>query len=151
MQPQLDIPQELSLIDSFKDLYKTFGKSSIENLRHVYSDDIVFTDPVHTIQGLNNLSSYFESISENLTECQFIFLDEVVGEHTAFFKWEMIYRHPSIKSNAELKIPGSTYIRFSDKIDIHDDFYDMGAMLYEHLPLIGGAVRLVKSRLKKTD
>lgn len=151
MQPQFQIQQEDSLIESFKELYSTFAKSSIVNLQHIYSDKIVFTDPVHRIEGLNNLVSYFESISENLTECRFVFLEEIIDDHSAFFKWEMIYRHPSIKSNAELKIPGSTYIRYSDKIEVHDDFYDMGAMLYEHLPLVGGAVRLIKSRLKKTD
>ncbi|WHI49643.1 hypothetical protein P3339_14310 [Microbulbifer sp. MLAF003] len=38
-------------------------------------------------------------------------------------------------------------VRFSDKVFYHEDFYDMGAMVYEQVPLLGSLIRKIKSRL----
>ena len=34
-----------------------------------------------------------------------------------------------------------------DKIIVHQDFFDGGAMLYEHLPVMGWAIRKLKERM----
>lgn len=152
MQIHLKSVSEPTIIETFKAFYSCFDSRSLSSLQNIYADDVVFSDPVHVIEGLDDLMKYFESMCSNLTECRFDFIDEMIGSHAAFFKWEMTYRHPSIKSNTELKILGTTYIGFTNgKVTVHDDFYDMGAMLYEHLPVVGHAIRLVKSRLRKTD
>ncbi|MGH1439720.1 MAG: nuclear transport factor 2 family protein [Cellvibrionaceae bacterium] len=136
-------------IVAFKRFYQQFDQHSLDLLGDIYSENVTFSDPVHMIQGLQVLKSYFEGMCGNLSHCRFEFIDEVVGENNACFKWEMHYSHPSLKSNAPLKLIGATFIEYSDKIDAHEDFYDMGAMLYEHLPVLGSAVRLVKSRIQK--
>lgn len=136
-------------IDAFKQFYRQFDKQSLDALDEIYSENVTFSDPVHRVQGLDTLKQYFESMCGNLTQCRFDFIDEVRGMNNACFKWEMHYSHPSLKSNSPLKLMGATFIEYSDKIDVHEDFYDMGAMLYEHLPLIGSAIRLVKSRIQK--
>lgn len=136
---------------AFKQFYRQFDQQSLNALDGIYSEDVTFSDPVHIIQGSDKLKQYFESMCGNLTSCRFDFIDEVIGENDACFKWEMHYSHRSLKSNAPLRLMGTTFIKYSEKIDAHEDFYDMGAMLYEHLPLIGSAVRLVKSRIKKSS
>lgn len=135
------------LIVEFKQLYNTFDKDSLVSLGQLYSEDVTFADPLHVIQGLPALTQYFYAMCGNLTECRFEFIDEIVGQDSAFFKWHMHYRHPSIRANKLLTLTGATLIHFSDKIDRHEDFYDMGAMLYEHIPLIGSAIGFVKSRI----
>jgi len=136
---------------AFKKFYRQFDQQSLTFLGEIYSDDVTFSDPVHMIQGLDTLKQYFESMCGNLTQCRFDFIDEIIGENDACFKWEMHYSHPSLKSNAPLKLMGATFIKYSDKIDSHEDFYDMGAMLYEHLPLVGSAIRLIKCRIQKNS
>ena len=34
-----------------------------------------------------------------------------------------------------------------DKVEVHEDFYDMGAMLYEQLPVLGNVTRWLRMRL----
>ena len=34
-----------------------------------------------------------------------------------------------------------------DRVHFHQDYFDAGALLYEHLPLMGGAIRWLKGRL----
>jgi hypothetical protein len=49
-----------------------------------------------------------------------------------------------------LKLTGVSIINFTDgRITSQEDFYDMGAMTYEHIPLLGGAIRVVKARMMK--
>ncbi len=136
-------------LEAFKQYYQAFDRQLFDDLDQVYSDNVVFSDPVHEIQGLNTLKQYFKEMCGNLTDCQFEFVDEVVDENSACFKWEMHYRHPSIKRNKPLTLTGISLIKFSDKVEYHEDFYDMGAMLYEHIPVLGSAVRMIKSRLAK--
>lgn len=138
-------------VSLLKRFYREFDKHSLNQLGDIYADDVTFSDPIHLVQGLDTLKSYFESMCGNLSECKFEFIDEVIGENNACLKWEMYYSHPSLKSNSKLQLSGATFIEYSDKVDMHQDFYDMGAMLYEHLPVLGSAVRLVKSRMTKDD
>jgi len=135
----------------FKQFYRRFDQHSFDMLDKIYDKDVIFSDPIHTISGIETLKRYFEEMCGNLSHCRFEFIDEVLGDGNACFKWEMHYSHPSLKSNTPLSLMGATFIEYSDKIDTHEDFYDMGAMLYEHLPVLGSAVRLVKSRIQKNE
>lgn len=141
-----DLPAPVA---AFKHYYQTFDQQSLDDLDGIYSQDVTFTDPVHVIQGRDKLKTYFKSMCGKLTACRFEFIDETIQDGTAFFKWQMHYRHPSIQKNASLQLVGASAIKFSDKIDSHEDFYDMGAMLYEHIALLGSAIRVIKSRISK--
>lgn len=136
-------------ITAFKQFYEQFDQASFHLLDDIYADSVTFSDPIHRIEGLPNLKAYFEHMCHNLSDCRFHFLSELISSSQACFKWEMHYQHPSLKSNAPLTLSGVTLITFSDKVESHEDFYDMGAMLYEHLPVMGGAIRFLKSRMIK--
>lgn len=134
-------------ITRLKQFYNTFDSQSLDELGDVYADDVVFTDPVHVISGIGRLKSYFQGMCGNLTECRFEFTDEVIKDGKACLKWNMYYRHPKIRGNAPLQITGVSLIGYSQKIDTHQDFYDMGSMLYEHLPIIGMVIRKLKAAI----
>jgi hypothetical protein len=42
-----------------------------------------------------------------------------------------------------------SYLQFdkAGKVRYHRDYFDLGAMLYEHLPLLGSLVKTIKRRL----
>jgi hypothetical protein len=132
----------------FKLFYADMKQTSLVKLGDIYSDDIVFCDPVHQVQGLANVMAYLESSVANVEECRFEYLDEVIGDGTAYIKWNMHYLHPSI-SNQVQTLRGVTHLHFDDKISYHEDIYDMGAMVYEHIPLMGFATKMVKRRMSK--
>jgi hypothetical protein len=81
-----------------------------------------------------------------LSECRIEYLDEIIGDRSAYVKWVMHYRHPRL-GNRLISVRGVSHLKFSDKIDFQEDFYDMGAMLYEQLPLLGNVTRWLKLRL----
>jgi hypothetical protein len=132
---------------AFKNFYQNFNLDMIDHLDEIYAHDVTFVDPLHTIKGVQELKSYFSSTCKNLTECRFEFKNQIVGDGHASFQWTMHYRHPSIKKNKLLTLDGASFISFDERIVSHIDFYDMGAMLYEHVPFLGGTIRAIKSRI----
>ena len=59
----------------------------------------------------------------------------------------MLLQHPKLNSGKIFSVPGVSIIRYEDKIYSHRDYFDLGAMLYEQLPLLGGLIRMIKRKL----
>ncbi|EKE86901.1 nuclear transport factor 2 family protein [Idiomarina xiamenensis] len=137
-----------ALIDEFKDFYDELESDKLDELANLYHEDVTFSDPIHQIVGRDQLHDYFKNLMENVEYCHFAFDDELVTDEKAFFAWQMRYSHPKLASGAEIVLPGVTYLTFADgKIRTHQDFYDVGAMLYEHVPLVGYVIDKIKQRL----
>ncbi|RYZ97119.1 MAG: nuclear transport factor 2 family protein [Moraxellaceae bacterium] len=134
-------------IEQFKQLYKTFERSSLAQLPTLYSPFIVFKDPIHELKGIAALGDYFAGFCKPETKCQFEFTNQVIAHDQAFFQWKMSYQHPSLGAGLPLTLNGGTLIKFNSKIVYHEDFYDMGAMVYQHLPVIGWAVKKINARI----
>lgn len=136
-----------TVLDRFQDLYQTLNKDNLHRLESVYSPEIVFVDPVHQVEGLAALTDYFARMYQGVAEIGFRFDDVVTEGDRAFLAWEMRLRHRTFRPGETLDLPGATLIRFGDRVDYHRDYFDLGAMIYERVPLLGGAVRAIKARL----
>lgn len=134
------------LLDRFKDTFRDLTKADWSQLGDVYADNIVFKDPVHELTGLVAVEDYLTDLCADLTECRFEYLDQVTSDNTAYLKWVMHFKHPRL-GNDMIDVRGVSHIRWNDKIEYQEDFYDMGAMLYERIPVIGGVTRWLKLRL----
>jgi hypothetical protein len=136
------------LVKAFKALYARLDETSIAALDRVYAQGVHFKDPVHDIEGLVALQDYLSAQSQGLTECRFEYLDELISDNSAYIKWIMRFRHASL-GNRLISVRGVSHIHFSDKIDFHEDLYDMGALLYEQIPVLGAVTRWLKNRLAR--
>ena len=132
---------------AFKQLYKKFDKSTVNNLPNIYSPAVVFKDPVHNLQGIAELSTYFAAFCTPEMHCEFDIINEVVAIDQAFLQWNMRYRHSGLQGGKTLTLNGGTLIKFNTKITYHEDFYDMGAMVYQHLPILGWVVKKINARM----
>lgn len=159
-ESSLGVPNQ-QMINAFKACYRQFDRHSIEKLDGFYTDDVTFTDAVHSISGLSKVKSYFASMCDNLISCRFEFIGETVADDSAWFKWHMYYQHPRLHGGKMLQLTGASYIQFDARDDVkytsgvrkiiaHEDFYDMGAMLYEHTPVLGAAIRWLKCKLAQS-
>lgn len=130
-------------------MYMRFDKKILKNLAEIYSDDVQFRDPLHALNGIGKLADYYASNIENLIECRFEFHHsmEMPERGEAILFWTMHYRHKKIAGGEPLELTGNSHILFNEKVYYHRDYYDAGAMLYEHLPLVGSAIRYVKKRI----
>lgn len=140
--------QHHQLLNDFKQLYQTLDESSIARLDQVYASGVKFKDPVHDIEGVVALQDYLSAQAEGLTECRFEYLDELIGDNSAYIKWIMRFRHEKL-GNRLISVRGVSHLHFNDKIDFHEDVYDMGAMLYDQIPVLGRLTRWLKARLAR--
>lgn len=136
-------------VERFKAYFRDFATSDLKDMGSLYDRDVVFRDPVTVIQGLDPLQAYFSQSRDGLLQCEFIFDHQAITADYGFFRWVMAYRHRSLRKGALLRLRGTSFIRFHDRIVEQEDCYDLGAMVYEHVPLLGVSTRFIKSRLHR--
>ncbi len=130
------------------DFYSEFNQAALWRLSELYTEDCFFKDPVHEVKGLDSLKPYFDRMSASLTSCKFEFHSTIQQEESAFLSWTMHFSHPRLAGGSLQALDGSTELRFAGgKVSYHRDYYDLGAMLYEQLPLLGRLIQFIKSRI----
>ncbi|PKG38476.1 nuclear transport factor 2 family protein [Psychromonas sp. Urea-02u-13] len=136
------------LLTDFCRIYQGLESGNLQQLKDVYSPKIEFVDAVDSLQGIDALIEYFQHLYENMKYCRFIIENIIEENGQACLIWRMEYAHHKINSGKMITVDGSSFLRFSDKIDYHRDYVDMGQMLYEHLPVVGRVIKGIKNRVK---
>ncbi|WP_375562098.1 nuclear transport factor 2 family protein [Bernardetia sp. OM2101] len=132
-------------IEAFKHYFKQMDFSNIADLNTIYSDNIVFIDPIHKIQGIENLKQYFNKLNDNLVEGSFTFTDEDIIENKAYLTWEMNLKLKRPKKN--VKALGISVLTLEEKIIRQRDYFDAGELFYENVPILGSVIRFLKGKL----
>ncbi|EKP0246005.1 nuclear transport factor 2 family protein [Aeromonas veronii] len=133
----------------FIGLYQQLDKQQLHRLPEVYAEQVVFTDPAHRIEGLAALGDYFAALYQRLAYCRFVITSQQQQGQQAWLGWTMTFSHPRLRGGEPVTVEGATRLEFDEvgKVCQHSDYFDLGAMLYEQLPLLGPVVRTIKMRL----
>lgn len=133
------------IIDKFKSYFTQMNFDHPSVLNEIYSDQIVFKDPIHEIEGIKNLKAYFDQLNNNLIEGAFAFTDETIVDNKAYLSWEM---HVKLKRpKKRIVASGISVLTVEEKITHQRDYFDAGEMFYEHIPLLGGIIRSLKKKI----
>ncbi len=128
--------------------YKSLGSGDFALIEPLYADDIYFEDPSHGIQGKAGLMTYFVNMFKNMDNCDFKFHQTLTAGNDIFMTWTMFLNHRRLNGGNTIRIDGSSYLKTRNgKIYYHRDYFDLGAMVYENLPLIGRIIRKIRLRL----
>jgi len=131
----------------FKQTFMNLNQDNIDDIEALYRPDVVFKDPFNTIHGLDNLKQYFFEMYQNVRQCSFQFSNTIVQGQNATLFWTMSLYHKRINSGNRIDVPGASHIQFSDKISLHHDYFDAGALIYENLPIIGYLIKQIKAQV----
>lgn len=136
-------------MQAFLDMYKTLHAGNLHMLKEVYREDICFVDPAHEIQGIDRLTQYFQGLYQNVRSISFTFAEPMIAGHEAYVRWIMEFIHPRLAGGRPVTVEGVSYIKWDDAglIFYHRDYFDLGALLYEHVPLLGQIIRNLKKGL----
>lgn len=133
---------EPPIVSSFKRAFARLTPETTLPIAALYADDVVFEDPLHKLLGRDALSAYFVGLNRRVVFAEFVFGDQVIEDDRAALTWTM-----TVKTKRPLQtvvVPGVTMLRFHDRITHHRDYFDVGAMMYERLPLLGWLLRAFK-------
>ncbi|WP_163340495.1 nuclear transport factor 2 family protein [Desulfopila sp. IMCC35008] len=138
-------------MEQFLKVYQELTAENLHLLKDIYSTDVRFIDPAHEINGLSQLTEYFAELYQNVESIEFTFHDVLQHDESCYLQWVMSFRHKSLAGGKTIHVPGTTYLRLNTdrKICHHRDYFDLGMMLYEHLPLLGRLLIRIKRRLGK--
>jgi len=138
------------IIEQLTDLYLQLDESHLAILTAIYHPEVVFIDPISERHGVDALVHYYSQLLQKMNYCHLdIHKTLIVGDEATLF-WRMSYAHPACNSGEDLELDGISYVKIvGQQIVYQRDFYDLGAMIYEHVPLLGNAVKALKNRLKQ--
>ncbi|MDX1456003.1 MAG: nuclear transport factor 2 family protein [Marinobacter sp.] len=135
----------ISLMEEFKNLFNGMQAGRIGPLGQVYHPDIEFHDPFTVVVGLPALQRYFDGAYRNVLSCRFQFGDLTYSGNTCYLPWTMTLCHKRLRRGDPIVVDGVSQIRTRDGLVIwHRDFFDASQLVYEHVPVLGAAVRWIR-------
>ncbi len=139
-----------STVKRVQNFFCNYGSADFDQLARIYDPSAVFQDPVHRIEGLPSIRAYFDAGRRGLLSCNFNFSSDVSCDNRATLVWRMDYAHRRLRGGKKLSLDGCSVIAFDQSSGLvleHRDYFDMGAMLYEHIPCLGQVVGRIKQTL----
>jgi hypothetical protein len=138
-----------SVINRFVEYYAGLDNQPPSALAALYEADATLIDPFGEHRGLYAIQRYFTHLLANVEHCRFSIDPPRCDGHFFVVTWTMHWSHPRIDGGAILTLPGCSVVKIQgEMITSQRDYYDAGEMIYEHLPLLGWAVRSVKRRVR---
>jgi limonene-1,2-epoxide hydrolase len=131
----------------FESLFNDLSVANIADIYGVYSDDVTFQDPFSKIAGIDALAEYFSGAYSNVISCNFDFDTPVINGRDVCIPWVMRLRHKRIRNGHQVLVDGISQLHIHNgKVTSHRDYFDVGQLLYENLPVLGKAIRWIRSQ-----
>ncbi|WP_412971124.1 nuclear transport factor 2 family protein [Glaciecola sp. MF2-115] len=150
----------MNVITKFESFYTDLASMKVEELSDIYSDDVVFIDPIAHHLGISSVKQYFGKLLLDAQYCTFSIhsIDamkssdkdpERSSDSSKFIVcWKMTFTSPRINKGKPIDVDGITELKTKDnKIYYHRDYYDLGQMVYENVPLLGRIIKSIKRKL----
>ena len=135
------------LADALKLAYCSLASGNTSELGPLYSDDVYFEDPSHGIQGKAALIERFHQLYSKVDSCNFKFHQTLDTGGEIFLAWTMILRQRG-QSGEVIRVEGASFLKVrNNRIYYHRDYFDLGAFVYENVPMLGSIIKRIKQRL----
>ncbi|MFZ9920997.1 MAG: nuclear transport factor 2 family protein [Terrimicrobiaceae bacterium] len=135
-------------IARFRGFFENVTTESIrKETNDLYAEDVWFNDTLKTLRGRAAVEAYFLKTMEHVDSFQ-TKVDDVARSGSDFYvRWTMDIRFKGAKE--PVRTIGVTLLRFDrdGRAVLHQDFWDPAAGFYEHLPVLGGVMRWIKSKI----
>lgn len=136
----------MDLIEKFSSFYTDLETMKPEELSSIYSTDVEFIDPIGKHVGIKSVEDYFNRLLDKAEQCRFIIHNKCSSRDNEYtVTWTMIYSSPSMNGGKPMEVEGVTLLSISEnKIVRHRDYFDLGQMVYENVPVLGRIIKRIK-------
>lgn len=134
-----------------RESFNSYRPGREEILSRLYHPDIHFIDPLGETRGLAGVTEHYQNIYQNVQMIRFEFANEAVHGNRHLCTWKMFLVTPKLNAGREIELAGVSDILFDELLNLviyHRDYYDLGAMLYEHIPLVGSVIKTIKRKAR---
>ena len=135
-----------NVIGALLAFYETLAPDRVQDFALYYAEDAYFKDPFNEVNRIEDIRKIFARMYRQVVDPRFVVLERVGDERGLFLVWDLGFRMRAWKPQVQRVIHGVSHLRFNveGKVSYHRDYWDTGEELYAKLPLIGGAVRLLR-------
>lgn len=139
----------MNVIDKFASFYNNLASMQVNELSMIYCPNVSFIDPIAKHKGLASVETYFAKLLNNAAHCEFEIHSINSATDTDYFvNWTMRYTSTRINSGNPIAVEGVTFLKIEDNLIVfHRDYYDLGQMVYEHVPILGRIIKFLKKGL----
>jgi len=139
-------------VDRIVEAFQTLTPAGVDALDAIYAPDARFKDPFNEVQGLTEIQRIFRHMYVSLENPHFVVTGRIVQGNQCFLTWEFRFAFRRFKQGQAQCIVGGSHLVLNPdgRITLHRDYWDAAQELYEKLPIVGVAMRWMKSRLHAT-
>jgi hypothetical protein len=142
--------KELNHKEKVSYFFENLTKDKMHLVDEFYHADVDFIDPVGQLKGAQKMKKYYEQMYVNVKTIKFEFSQFIESSDMIVGIWKMTLVTDKLNSGEPIVVDGNSVIRFdsSGKAIYHRDYFDMGAFIYEHIPMVGFVVKKIRNRMK---
>ena len=133
-------------VGGFAGLYGDLSVSNVTaNVRKVYAPEAWFNDTIATEVGIDAIEKYLLKTAEGAEKVSAKINDVAVSGSDCYVRWTMEIRTKNLAGGQPIITEGVSQLRFDEqgRIVLHQDFWNPATGIYQHLPLLGPAIRFV--------
>ena len=138
---------DMFTLDAFKTFYAQLSVDTLMQLPELYDEHAVFVDPIGTVNGIQPIQHYFAQLLMHTSACHTEIEQAVEKDDHVFLTWRMRMNHPRLNRGQTIAVDGMSHLRVSDKVTYHRDYFDLGAMVYQHVPVLGFVIKRIRQRM----
>ena len=146
--------QNLNNAEKLKYFFQKLDKNSMSLVSEFYSTDAEFIDPIGKMKGAAALKKYYEGLYENAEEIRFDFSNVYESGNTVVGIWSMTLKTKKLNGGEPYTVDGNSVVTFdpaTGKAIYHRDYFDMGAFVYEKVPVVGFVIRKLRENLEHKE
>lgn len=133
-----------------KDFFKKLNKETMHLVDEFYDEDVLFCDPIVELKNRQQVKDYYINMYNNVQSISWDIPDEIRAGNDCTLVWKMTLTAKNFNKGQPVIVDGVSVIKFGGKEGkaiYHRDYFDLGAFVYEGIPVLGGLVRFVKRKM----
>lgn len=135
---------------AFTSLFTNLQKPDLrERIAGVYAAQLYFNDTVHTLTSRDEVVAYLQETAERADLIEVRIDDTVMNGRDAYVRWTMRTVFTVSGKEKDIVTVGMTHLRFDEQglVILHQDFWDSTEGLYRHMPVVGGVINWIGTKL----
>lgn len=121
-----------------------------DKARSVYASELYFNDTLGTASTIDELLEHLQGVADNADSLEVLVQDVVTSNAGTYLRWHMVSRFSVLGSPKESRTIGVSLLRFDDdgRIVFQQDYWDSTEGFYQHIPVLGAALRAIGRRFE---
>jgi hypothetical protein len=133
------------------EFFHGLNKNTMHLVNKFYASDAVLRDPVGEVRVVERIKAYYAHQYAGAEEISWEIEPEVISGSQVIIAWKMNLKVASLNGGKAFTVPGMSRIFLNEKgqATLHEDYFDVGAFIYERVPVLKNLIAYIKGQLKK--